>query len=197
MAEEIRDLIEKINEEGIKAAEEKAREIENQAASKADAIVKKAKEKMETMLADARSQAAQTEEKTKALLVQAGRDLILSLRKEINTMLERLIIHEADLALGPANLEHIITEIVKKSGGEEDIIINLKKEDLEILEKKFLVKLKQEIEKGITLQPSMQIRAGFTISFDKGKSYFDFTDKALAEYIGKYLKPKLNDILNP
>jgi hypothetical protein len=36
---------------------------------------------------------------------------------------------------------------------------------------------------------------GFTISFDSGRSCYDFTDRALAAYIGTYLKPKLNQIL--
>jgi len=40
-----------------------------------------------------------------------------------------------------------------------------------------------------------EISGGFTISFDSGKSCYDFTDKALADYIGTYLKPKLNQIL--
>jgi vacuolar-type H+-ATPase subunit E/Vma4 len=45
------------------------------------------------------------------------------------------------------------------------------------------------------LRPAEEISGGFTISFDDGKSCYDFTDKALAEYIGIYLKPKLNQIL--
>ena len=39
------------------------------------------------------------------------------------------------------------------------------------------------------------IRAGFVISYDGGKSQWDFSDKALAEYIGSCLNPKLNVIL--
>ena len=45
------------------------------------------------------------------------------------------------------------------------------------------------------LKPAEDILGGFTISFDSGKSQFDFTDQALAEYIGQYLKPKLEEIL--
>ena len=48
------------------------------------------------------------------------------------------------------------------------------------------------MEKKIILKPAEEISGGFTISFDNGKSCYDFTDKALAEYIGTYLKPKLN-----
>jgi vacuolar-type H+-ATPase subunit E/Vma4 len=73
------------------------------------------------------------------------------------------------------------------------VLVN--KEDLESLEKNFLYKLREETKKNIILRPAEEISGGFTISFDNGKSSYDFTDKALAEYIGTYLKPKLNQIL--
>lgn len=197
MPEELKELIAKIKEEGIMAAEEKAREIENRARAKADEILANANKKAQTLLSEAKTKASQDAQKTKALLDQAGRDLLLSLRKEINAMLERLIISETGSALSAAELHRIIAELIKtrsdKSG--EEVIVSLKKGDLEILEKKFLSKLKEETRKNIVLKPSSEIRAGFTISFDGGKSCYDFSDKALAEYIGQYLKPKLNEIL--
>lgn len=198
MAEELKELIERINEEGIRAAEKKAKEIEALAVIKADEILAKAREKAGALLAEAGRKAAQTEETTKALLVQAGRDMLLSVRKEINSMLERLIISEMDSALNPVNIERIIMELIKTQGekSKEEIIISLNKSDLDSLEKKFLGRLKEETKKGIILRPSQEVRAGFTVSFDAGKSRYDFTDRSLAEYIGNYLKPKLNAILN-
>jgi len=67
--------------------------------------------------------------------------------------------------------------------------------DLEKLEKTLLNELKEEIRKGITLKPSDSITAGLVISYDSGKSYYDFTDEALANYISVHLKPKLRDML--
>ncbi len=52
MPEEIRDLIEKINEEGIKAAEVKAQNIEAAAKSRADDILSQARLDAENMIAD-------------------------------------------------------------------------------------------------------------------------------------------------
>jgi len=74
-------------------------------------------------------------------------------------------------------------------------MVILKKEDLEALEKSYLNRLEDETKTGILLRPSEEIAGGFTISFDSGRSYYDFSDRALAEYIGTYLKPKLNQIL--
>ena len=71
----------------------------------------------------------------------------------------------------------------------------LKEQDKIKLEGHFLNKLKGELKKGIELRGQADIQAGFIISFDSGKSHFDFSDKALAQYLGSYVKPKVAEIL--
>ena len=197
MAEEIRDLIEKINQEGIKAAEEKAQNIEAAAKQRADDILAQARLEAGEMIAVAKDRIHREDEKGKTLLVQAGRDLLLSLRKEINAMLGRIVVSDIHQVLTPEALFKLLSEVVRNFSAKEgsDITVLLNKEDLEILEKIFLLQLREETRKKIILRPAEEISGGFTISFDSGKSCYDFTDKALAEYIGTYLKPKLNKIL--
>lgn len=197
MPEEIRDLIEKINQDGIRAAEEKARTIEAEAKERADAILVQAKKEAEEIISAANERIRREDEKEKALLTQAGRDLLLSLRKEINAMLGRIIVSDIRQVLTPEALFRILTEVVRSYSTAErsDIMVTLNKKDLEILENHYLHKLREETEREIVLKPGEEIQQGFTISFDNGKSCYDYTDKALAEYIGTYLKPKLNRIL--
>jgi V/A-type H+-transporting ATPase subunit E len=197
MAEEIRDLIEKINQEGIRAAEEKAQNIEAAAKQRADDTLAQAKLEAEEMIAAAKDRIFREDEKGKTLLAQAGRDLLLSLRKEINAMFGRIVVFDIQQSLTPEALFRLLSEVVRNysAGESSDITVFINKEDLETLEKKFLHKLREETKKKIILKPAEEISGGFTISFDDGKSCYDFTDKALAEYIGTYLKPKLNQIL--
>jgi len=197
MAEEIRDLIEKINQEGIRAAEKKAQIIESLAKDRADEILSMAKREAEEMVAAAKDRVRREDEKEKILLAQAGRDLLLSLRKEINAMLGRIVVAEVREALTPEALSGIISEAVRNysAGEQSSIMVFLNNKDLEILEKHFMYKLSEETKKTILLRPSEEISGGFTLSFDDGKSCHDFTDKALADYIGTYLKPKLSRIL--
>ena len=197
MAEEIRDLIEKINQEGIRAAEEKAQNIEAAAKQRADDLLTQAKLEAEEMIAAAKDRIFREDEKGKTLLAQAGRDLLLSLRKEINAMLGRIVVSDIQQALTPEALFRLLSEVVRNfsAGESSEITVLLNKEDVETLEKNFLHKLREETKKKIILRPAEEISGGFTISFDDGKSCYDFTDKALAEYISTYLKPKLNQIL--
>ncbi len=197
MAEDLKGLIEKIQEEGVRAAEKKARSIELEAKERASEMVEAARREAEGIISSAKEEAARNEESARATLKQAGRDLMLSIRKEISSMLDRIITHHVHEALGPDEMGHIITSIIKDHGrAEKDgIVITAKREDLEKLEKTLMAELGQKAREGLTLRPSDEIHGGFIISYDSGRSYFDFTDKALADYIVGYLKPRLAGIL--
>ena len=197
MTEDIKGLIEKINQEGVAAAEAKASEIEKQAGQRAEEIVTRANKESQRLLAEATQKIKVAEEKQRQLLAQAGRDFLLSLRKEISAAIERIILADVRQTLAPEAMYKILAEVIKHYGAGEksEAVILLKPEDAEALKKHYLAKLKEETSKGITLKPSEEISGGFTLSFDAGRSQIDFTDQALADYIGNYLKPQLNQIL--
>jgi vacuolar-type H+-ATPase subunit E/Vma4 len=199
MAEDIKNLIEKIQKEGVKVAEDKAREIEEKARLQVSQIMEKAKKQAEGIICDAQDTVAKMEESAKVSLKQSGRDLLIAVKTEVNNILNKLITSSVRQSLDAQELSKIITTLVKEHKGKdkEGIIVSLNKADLEKLEKGFLGELKEEIKKGLTLKPSEDISGGFIISYDSGKSHFDFTDKALADYIGSYIKPKIGEILNP
>jgi V/A-type H+-transporting ATPase subunit E len=197
MSEDIKGLIEKIQQEGIKAAEEKARDIETAAKRRAEEIIANAEKEAEKLTAEARRRVAKMEASGEDSLKQAARDTLLALRKEINAMLEKLIVSGVGAALKPDELTKIITALIKGASGKDkgEIIISLGEADRKKIKSLFLSKLKDEVKKGITLRPSEDIRGGFTISYDRGRSHYDFTDKGLAEYLSAYLKPKLAALL--
>jgi len=197
MVDEIRDLIEKINQDGIRAAEENARRIEAEAREKAEEILTQARLEAGRMTAAAEERIRREDANERALLAQAGRDLLLSLRKEIHAMLGRIMVSDTGQALTPEALSRLVSDVVHRySPGEQgDILVSLKKEDLEVLEKHFLHRLREETKRNIVLRPAEEISGGFVISFDGGRSAYDFTDRALSDYIGTHLKPKVRGIL--
>ncbi len=196
MPEEIKDLIEKIQKEGIQAAQAKAEEIESLAKDKAASLIEQAKVSAGKIIAEARNEAAKINDTTSVALQQAARDMLISVKKEISDMLNNLIISKLNTALTPEELSKIILAAVKgySLGAGGEIVLQVSKEDLKKMES-FLGELKEQAKKNIQIKASDGIASGFIISFDSGRSQFDFSDKALAEYIGSYLKPKLNDLL--
>jgi vacuolar-type H+-ATPase subunit E/Vma4 len=198
MAEELKALIDKIKEEGVLAAEESGRVIEDRARRTAEEVTAKAREKADALIAEARERITRMEAGSRAELKQASRDMILGLRKEISAMLDKIITSHVGKALDAEEMAKIIAALVKEQGAEkrEGIVVTLKKEDLEKLERQYLSELRTELKKGVTLRSSDEIQGGFLISYDSGKSYYDFTDKALARHLAFQMKPKLAEILN-
>lgn len=197
MSEELKGLIEKIQIEGVQAAEEKAKTIIDEARRQATAILERANRDAQKLIQEANERIAKSEEASRLALKQAGRDTMISLKKEINSLLDKIMRASIQEALKPQELGKIIAGLIKEISHKytEGVEITLKKEDLERIDKGFLNELKDEIKKGVVLKPSDEISAGFLISFDSGKSHFDFTDKAMADYLANYLRPKLQEIL--
>jgi V/A-type H+-transporting ATPase subunit E len=197
MSENIKELIDKIQQEGINLAEEKARAIEKEATNKAKAIIEEAMVKAENITKKAKEDATSIKNNTASLLKQTSRDVLLSLRKEINILLNKIITLDVNKALSAEELQKILFELIKNTSEAEskDLVVTVSPADLEKLRKHFHNKLSDHLQRNITLKSSNDISAGFVISYDKDKSHFDFSDKALADYIGNYLKPKLRDIL--
>ncbi|PIQ90743.1 MAG: hypothetical protein COV71_03055 [Candidatus Omnitrophica bacterium CG11_big_fil_rev_8_21_14_0_20_41_12] len=197
MAKEIKDLIAKIQTEGIKAAEDKAREIEAKAHAQAQLIIAQAHAQAKKITGDAQEQADKIRKSMETSLSQAGRDFLITLRAQVDTMLDKLVAENIRQSLTPEELFKIILALIKGATdkGSSQVIITLSVEDRKHLEKCFLKKLIEETKAQIVLKASDEISAGLRISFDAGKSHFDFSDTALAEYIALDIRPELARIL--
>lgn len=198
MADQIKELLDKIQAEGVQAAQDKAREIEKEARAKADWIVQKADAQAKKILEDAKEASDRMQASGQAALQQAARDVILFLKKEIFAMLERLIAAQVSAALTPEALSAIISSLVRAYADKSDsaVIVYLNEQDKKTLEGHFLKELQDQSRKGVELRSQDGISAGFVISFDNGKSQFDFTDREMAVYLASLLKPSIAHLLD-
>lgn len=191
MSQQVQELINKIKSEGIEAAEHKGHEIIEQAQQQAKSVEADAREKAEGMLREAQEEIKRLQESTRMALKQASRDTLLSLKKEIERLLIQIIKKEVAGALSPEQMGKMIEIAVKSAVDaktvEGQVVIDLNKKDLEKLQGSLTSKLQQQLKQGIRLQSSGDVSGGFMISFDSGKSSFDFTDESLAKYLAAYL----------
>ncbi len=199
MAEKLKGLLEKINEEGVKQAEEKARAIELKAKNAAEKILKDARHQAQKIVEGAETEAEKTRETTEMALKQASRDLMLSLKDEIKKIFNKIIAGDTAKVMSGQDMAGILGDLIEGyiegNGKSSDVAVLLKKEDLARLKETSITKLKQRLKEGVEFRPSANINAGFSISFDKGKSFFDFTDEGLSEALCAYLNPELSRLL--
>lgn len=199
MAEKLKGLLEKINEEGVKQAEKKARAIELKAKNAAEKILKDARHQAQKIVEGAETEAEKTRETTEMALKQASRDLMLSLKDEIKKIFNKIIAGDTAKVMSGQDMAGILGDLIEGyiegNGKSSDVAVLLKKEDLARLKETSITKLKQRLKEGVEFRPSANINAGFSISFDKGKSFFDFTDEGLSEALCAYLNPELSRLL--
>ncbi|MDP8212847.1 MAG: V-type ATP synthase subunit E family protein [Candidatus Zapsychrus exili] len=200
MTQQIQELINKIKSEGVEEAQSKAQEIEADAQSQSKIILEDAKKKAEKMINDANAEIEKTEQASKMNLLQASRDVVLSLREELQNILSKVVSKNVKSSLSADKLSKIIEDIIEKSAEtkslDESIEVVLSPKDLDSLKESLLSGLGKKLEGKIELKASEDISSGFTISFDEGKSCFDFTDESLTEYLSVYLNSQLSDLIN-
>ncbi len=199
MSENLKGLLEKINQEGIKSAEEKARVIEDKAGKNAEKILGDARKLADEIIRKAKAEAEKTKASADLSVKQASRDLLLGLKEDIRKTLNKIIAGEINQALSNEEIAGILADLIdkyaEKNGKADDIKVLVKKEDLEKIKNTFVSKLKDKVKAGVEFRPSQNINAGFSISFDKGKSYFDFSDEGLLEALSAYLNPELAKLI--
>ncbi|MCX5665743.1 MAG: hypothetical protein NT036_01645, partial [Candidatus Omnitrophica bacterium] len=131
MAEEIKELIEKIRSEGVRAGEDKAKAIELDALKRARQIIADAEVEAKRTLSEARSSISRSEESSKSSLKQAARDVLIGLKKEILAILNKITLSHVQKTLTVEETGKLIAHLLKecKAKDKGDVIVSVKKED--------------------------------------------------------------------
>ena len=198
MGRQVQDLIDKIKQEGLQAAEKKSQETEAKAQEKAHEVVRQAEEKAALIIEKAKSEADKLQASAKIAVTQAARDTLLDLRKQIQEMLNKIISKEIAQSLTSEMMVDILKTIIKNfmdAAKDSKIEIQLNQKDLDAVSSVVVAKLKDDIKKNVEISSKEDIDAGFIISFDAGKSSFEFTSESLAEYLSIYLNPQVAELL--
>ncbi|MBU1887899.1 MAG: hypothetical protein KKB46_01690 [Candidatus Omnitrophica bacterium] len=199
MSEQLKQLLDKINQEGVQRAEENKKAIESKARAEAQKIIENAGKESKRLKAEAEEEIRKMKDATEASLKQGARDLVLSLKEEVQQILKKIITAETSAALSSeeiaVTLGRLIENYCQKNGETSDIKVLLSKKDQEGLKNSALSKLKNSLKQGIEFKTSPNIKAGFFISFDEGKSFFDFTEEGVAEALSAFLNPEVSKLL--
>ncbi len=193
----VKELIEKIKNEGVKNAEEQANRIVGDAENRAAAIIKDAEKKAGDIKLQARSEAERMEQAGKEALKQAGRDLLLTVKKDVEELFNRIIQAGSAEVLKSDSLAECIIAVLKAWKEDEmpDLNVLVSPESLKSIENQLMAALKAQVEKGLEIKPFKNLDAGFRISTKDGRAFYDFSDKELMELLSRFLNPALMAVL--
>ncbi len=198
MAQELQGLLERIQEEGIKKADGEKERIVSEAKAEAEKILKEAKEEAVNITKKAEEGAAALEARAKAAIQQASRDIILTLKDDLKTRLEKVVKSAAEDTLSPEFMGKMILEMVKNYKGESDAKMELLvgKDDLDKMTGSCLAAISADLKQNPEIAVGDDIGAGLKVGFEGQDLFLDFTDDALTDLICSFIGPRLATLLN-
>ena len=186
MAEELQQLLEKIQRDGVDKANAEAQSIVDKAKKEAQSIVDKAKEEAAAATAKAEADAKAFGERANTTIKQAARDTVLEVRESVNRFFERLLAQDVKVALAD-NAAALAADAVKALAAGADAQVAANAQLAEALRAQFAA----GAAKGVTVVTDESVGTGFSVRLDGGRVEHDFSEKAITAALAKRLRPDL------
>ena len=190
MAEELQQLLEKIQRDGVDKANAEAAAIVAKAKAEAEAIVKKAQEDAAAAEAKGKADAEAYAARARETISQAARDTVLKVREDVTKLLTKLLAQDVSAALATEAVPlaaAAVKELVTGSGAE--VAASAKLVDA------LRAQLAAQAQNGVKVVADEMTGAGFTVKLDNGRVEHDFTDAAISEALAQRLRADLAKLL--
>jgi V/A-type H+-transporting ATPase subunit E len=200
MAENLENLLNRIQKEGVEKAEKEAARIIEKAREQAAQSLKDSESQANENLVKAEQEAKIFTEHSIRTIELAGRDLIITIGNRIESLLQDIVIHSVGEALSPETMTQMMIKLVsayKEKGFSEGMInMLLSPEDQKTVVKLFMEKYREKFRQGIEIHADENITRGFKVSIKSGNVVHDFTQESIAESLCFFLKPHLAGIIH-
>ena len=190
MAEELQQLLEKIQRDGVDKANAEAAAIVAKAKAEADAIEKKAQDDAAAAEAKGKADAEAYAARARETISQAARDTVLKVKEDVTKLLTKLLAQDVSAALATEAVPlaaAAVKELVTGSGAE--VAASAKLVDA------LRAQLAAQAQNGVKVVADEMTGAGFTVKLDNGRVEHDFTDAAISEALAQRLRADLAKLL--
>jgi V/A-type H+/Na+-transporting ATPase subunit E len=193
MTEDLQQLLEKIQRDGVDKAQTEADAIVQKARQEAESIVAAAREQAEKSRSEAQSEADAFARRAEESIRQAARDVLLHVEKSVTTLFETLLRKQVDQALDSAEIATTLVQAAVKAYLEGNGGIELAASE------KMLDTLRAAVSamaaEGIAVELDRSVGSGFRVKLADGRIEHDFTGAAVAETLARQLRPGLAAML--
>lgn len=189
MAEELQNLLEKIQRNGIEKAAAERDEILKQAKAEAEALLAGAKAEADRMRSDAQRDADALKKRAESAIRQAARDILLDLNVELKKRVEAITRTRLDEALSADFMAEIVSGIAQSvlaNNAESDLAVMVSPAKCDELVKKLTAAVGADLVEKVTIFPNSAAGRGLKISVNGDQVFFDFSDAALTEMVCAY-----------
>ena len=195
MASELQSLLDKIQAEGIDKANAEAERILADAQAKAAGIIADSEAKALAAKRQSEADAALFQQRAEQAVRQAARDVLLSLRADLDQTLQRVFLSQISEALSLDFLRGLIADVVRAYSSSPEAAhgmdIAIAPAHVDALEAIVLKEARQMAASGIRVASNADVRSGFRLTLAHGRIEHDFTASAIQDVFAKFLRPAL------
>ena len=191
MAEELQQLLEKIQRDGVDKANAEAAAIVAKAKAEADALVKKAQEAAAAAEAKGKADADAYAARARETIAQAARDTVLKVKDDVTKLLTKLLAQDVTAALATEAVPIAAAAVKELVSGSATAEVAASAKLVEALR----AQLAAQAQGGVKVVADAMTGAGFTVKLDNGRVEHDFTDAAIANALAQRLRADLAALL--
>lgn len=179
MPEALQSLIDKLQGEVVEEAQSKADAIVAEAKAEAERRLAAADTEARRMRENAERDATLARERGERALEQAGRDLLLAVRRGVEDLVMRLVHDSLEHTLTPDTLREMLIAMARayaeRHGADRRMSILLGPDDLESLARYYADEFRQELAQGVEIRLGRDIDKGFRVTITGDHVEHDFT----------------------
>ena len=196
MTQDLQQLLEKIQRDGVDKAHAEADRLLAEARAQAKATVEAARQEAAKIKADARQEAEAFERRAEETMRQSARDTVLNVEKAVTALFQNLLLTNVNTVLSEKTdlVARLAAEAVRAYlGGKGDVEVAAAAKLADVLR----AKLAEDAIKGVTVVTDDATGSGFRIRLANGRIEHSFTGAAIAESLAKQLRPRLAALMKP
>jgi V/A-type H+/Na+-transporting ATPase subunit E len=199
MDSKIQQLTETIYNEGVTKAREEADAILKEAKEKADQIEKNAQKEADRTVEEASEKSQEIKKQVDSEMKMTLNQAVSAMKQEITSLITMKVIQPSvkELFTNTDYLKGLISDVVKGWMKKEsfDLKVIMPESDREKLEAFFKNNLADELNKGLEVSFTKNIKSGFKIGPSDGSYIISFTDEDFTNFLKSYLRPKTSQLL--
>jgi V/A-type H+/Na+-transporting ATPase subunit E len=199
MAEELQNLLDRIQKDGVAKGEEAAGRIVAAARQQAAGLVKDAEAKAQAILRTAEQDSQVFVERGRKALEQAARDVVLSVEQAVSDTLRAIVNTRVGEALSPDTLKQLMVKVIdaycSRHGDCSQIDLLVSPADQKAIVDYFMQQYREALTRGVEIHADSGVVKGFRVSIDNEQVHHEFTQKEIAEALCRLLRPRLAEIV--
>ncbi|WP_143822990.1 hypothetical protein [Mucilaginibacter sp. MD40] len=190
---DLKPLVEKVYQEGVKKAKDEAEQIIEAAKRQAEELLKKAEQQIARLEERSLAETNRVSQNLKSELKAVAGQTISAVKTELAAVItKKTSVREINDALADKEfLQKIISDVLRKWDPSDDQFqfeLLLNKDDEARLKEFFEQRIKKELSAGIDITIDNKIKSGFKIGVKNEDYYVDFSGGEFEEFFKGYLR---------